>query len=178
MYSFFIKERFERCLDLYLCPRSKKKRINVDPQSLVPKLPKPQDLQPFPTTLLLRYTGHTARVSGHLQLLLHTLFSGCWCCFCLYVLHQLRSHEVSCRRTCREHKALTTNCKAASCSDGAHFQALLFSGRAQLTLLAWQVLFCVEISVGNKCCHSRNACLVGSVVMLTGQQICRVSTIK
>lgn len=64
MYSLFIKERFERCLDLYLCPRSKKKRINVDPQSLIPKLPKPQDLQPFPTTLLLRYTGHTARVSG------------------------------------------------------------------------------------------------------------------
>ncbi|DBA78870.1 hypothetical protein WJX77_008759 [Trebouxia sp. C0004] len=62
MYSSFIKERFERCLDLYLCPRSKKKRINVDPQSLVPKLPKPQDLQPFPTTLLLRYTGHAARV--------------------------------------------------------------------------------------------------------------------
>lgn len=78
MYSLFIKERFERCLDLYLCPRSKKKRINVDPQSLIPKLPKPQDLQPFPTTLLLRYTGHTARVSGHLQLLLHTLLGTCW----------------------------------------------------------------------------------------------------
>lgn len=63
MYSDFIKERFERCLDLYLCPRGKKNRINVDPQSLVPKLPKPQDLQPFPTTLLLRYTGHQGRVS-------------------------------------------------------------------------------------------------------------------
>ena len=63
MYSDFIKERFERCLDLYLCPRGKKNRINVDPQTLVPKLPKPQDLQPFPTTLLLRYTGHTGRVS-------------------------------------------------------------------------------------------------------------------
>lgn len=62
MYSDFIKERFERCLDLYLCPRGKKNRINVDPQSLVPKLPKPQDLQPFPTTLLLRYTGHKGRV--------------------------------------------------------------------------------------------------------------------
>ena len=62
MYASFIKERFERCLDLYLCPRSKKKRINVDPQSLVPKLPKPQDLQPFPTTLLLCYTGHTSKV--------------------------------------------------------------------------------------------------------------------
>lgn len=91
MYSLFIKERFERCLDLYLCPRSKKKRINVDPQSLIPKLPKPQDLQPFPTTLLLRYTGHTARVSGHLQLLLHTVLGGCRCFICLHVLRQLWS---------------------------------------------------------------------------------------
>ena len=89
MYSLFIKERFERCLDLYLCPRSKKKRINVDPQSLIPKLPKPQDLQPFPTTLLLQYTGHTARVSGHLQLLLHTVLGGCRCYICLHVLRQL-----------------------------------------------------------------------------------------
>ena len=73
MYSSFIKERFERCLDLYLCPRSKKKRINVDPQSLLPKLPKPQDLQPFPTTLLLRYTGHTARVRAACV----WMFAGC-----------------------------------------------------------------------------------------------------
>ena len=83
MYSLFIKERFERCLDLYLCPRSKKKRINVDPQSLIPKLPKPQDLQPFPTTLLLRYTGHTARVSGHCSPCC-TLY---WHCICLSAQH-------------------------------------------------------------------------------------------
>ena len=71
MYSDFIKERFERCLDLYLCPRGKKNRINVDPQTLVPKLPKPQDLQPFPTTLLLRYTGHTGRVSCNVCSMYH-----------------------------------------------------------------------------------------------------------
>uniref|UniRef100_A0A8C9U114 Ribosome biogenesis protein BOP1 n=1 Tax=Scleropages formosus TaxID=113540 RepID=A0A8C9U114_SCLFO len=48
-YSRFIHERFERCLDLYLCPRQRKMRVNVDPEDLIPKLPKPRDLQPFPT---------------------------------------------------------------------------------------------------------------------------------
>ncbi|XP_069478001.1 ribosome biogenesis protein BOP1 [Ambystoma mexicanum] len=55
----FIHERFERCLDLYLCPRQRKMRVNVDPEDLIPKLPKPRDLQPFPTTQALVYRGHT-----------------------------------------------------------------------------------------------------------------------
>ena len=64
MYADFIKERFERCLDLYLCPRTRRKRLFVpDAKALVPKLPKPRDLQPFPTTLALRYLGHQAAVS-------------------------------------------------------------------------------------------------------------------
>ena len=63
-YADFIKERFERCLDLYLCPRTRRKRLFVpDAKALVPKLPKPRDLQPFPTTLALRYLGHKAAVS-------------------------------------------------------------------------------------------------------------------
>uniref|UniRef100_A0A8D3DT86 Ribosome biogenesis protein BOP1 n=1 Tax=Scophthalmus maximus TaxID=52904 RepID=A0A8D3DT86_SCOMX len=49
-FSRFIHERFERCLDLYLCPRQRKMRVNVNPEDLIPKLPKPKDLQPFPTT--------------------------------------------------------------------------------------------------------------------------------
>ncbi|CAG11653.1 unnamed protein product, partial [Tetraodon nigroviridis] len=57
-YSRFIHERFERCLDLYLCPRQRKMRVNVDPEDLIPKLPKPKDLQPFPTTQSLVYRGH------------------------------------------------------------------------------------------------------------------------
>ncbi|KAM9302607.1 ribosome biogenesis protein BOP1 [Morus bassanus] len=61
-YSRFIHERFERCLDLYLCPRQRKMRVNVDPEDLIPKLPKPRDLQPFPTTLALVYRGHTSLV--------------------------------------------------------------------------------------------------------------------
>eukprot|EP00899_Mesostigma_viride_P002463 jgi/Mesvir1/12217/Mv00445-RA.1 len=61
-YADFIKERFERCLDLYLCPRTRKKKINIDPESLVPKLPRPQDLRPFPSFEGLIYRGHTSRV--------------------------------------------------------------------------------------------------------------------
>jgi ribosome biogenesis protein ERB1 len=51
----FIKQRFERCLDLYLCPRAMKRRLNIDPESLVPVLPKPRELRPFPTTEALLY---------------------------------------------------------------------------------------------------------------------------
>ncbi|XP_075996269.1 ribosome biogenesis protein bop1 isoform X4 [Genypterus blacodes] len=58
----FIHERFERCLDLYLCPRQRKMRVNVNPEDLIPKLPKPKDLQPFPTTQSLVYRGHSALV--------------------------------------------------------------------------------------------------------------------
>uniref|UniRef100_A0A3Q3N995 Ribosome biogenesis protein BOP1 n=1 Tax=Mastacembelus armatus TaxID=205130 RepID=A0A3Q3N995_9TELE len=58
----FIHERFERCLDLYLCPRQRKLRVNVNPEDLIPKLPKPKDLQPFPTTQSLVYRGHSSLV--------------------------------------------------------------------------------------------------------------------
>ncbi|GAA6231027.1 ribosome biogenesis protein BOP1 isoform X1 [Lates japonicus] len=58
----FIHERFERCLDLYLCPRQRKMRVNVNPEELIPKLPKPKDLQPFPTTQSLVYRGHSGLV--------------------------------------------------------------------------------------------------------------------
>ncbi|XP_073338365.1 ribosome biogenesis protein bop1 isoform X2 [Pagrus major] len=61
-FSRFIHERFERCLDLYLCPRQRKMRVNVNPEDLIPKLPKPKDLQPFPTTQSLVYRGHSALV--------------------------------------------------------------------------------------------------------------------
>lgn len=34
-YSNFIRERFERCLDLYLCPRARIKRLDVKGRFLV-----------------------------------------------------------------------------------------------------------------------------------------------
>ena len=45
VYQNGIQERFERCLDLYLCPM--KRRLNNDPESLVPKLPKPRSYGRF-----------------------------------------------------------------------------------------------------------------------------------
>ncbi|XP_074644909.1 ribosome biogenesis protein bop1-like [Tubulanus polymorphus] len=61
-YKQFITERFERCLDLYLCPRQRRTRMHVNPDDLIPKLPKPRDLQPFPTAQALVYRGHTGLV--------------------------------------------------------------------------------------------------------------------
>ncbi|XP_058065929.1 ribosome biogenesis protein BOP1 homolog [Anopheles bellator] len=61
-YDKFVKERFIRCLDLYLCPRGKRTRVTVGPEYLVPKLPSPRDLQPFPTQQNLVYKGHTGMV--------------------------------------------------------------------------------------------------------------------
>jgi ribosome biogenesis protein ERB1 len=58
----FVKDRFERCLDLYLAPRMMKQRLNIDPDSLIPKLPSPKDLRPFPTKIGVVYEGHTGRI--------------------------------------------------------------------------------------------------------------------
>mmetsp|Transcript_6560 Transcript_6560/g.11694 ORF Transcript_6560/g.11694 Transcript_6560/m.11694 type:complete len:744 (+) Transcript_6560:142-2373(+) len=54
-YEHSVRERFERCLDLYLCPRAMKRRLNIDPESLVPQLPRASDLRPFPTTKCVQY---------------------------------------------------------------------------------------------------------------------------
>ncbi|KAL3270984.1 hypothetical protein HHI36_021487 [Cryptolaemus montrouzieri] len=37
-------------------------KINIEPESLVPKLPSPKDLQPFPNVLSVEYKGHTDMV--------------------------------------------------------------------------------------------------------------------
>ena len=61
-YENLIKERFNRCLDLYLCPRARKNKLDIDPESLIPDIPKPSDLKPFPTRANILYKGHTSRV--------------------------------------------------------------------------------------------------------------------
>ncbi|KAJ1965637.1 Ribosome biogenesis protein erb1 [Dipsacomyces acuminosporus] len=61
-YSRFIQERFQRCLDLYLAPRMMKKTTQLDAEELIPKLPDPRDLRPFPSAESLVYNGHTGRV--------------------------------------------------------------------------------------------------------------------
>jgi len=61
-YPELVKERFERCLDLYLAPRIRKNRLNIDPASLLPKLPKPEELKPFPTACQTIFRGHNGVV--------------------------------------------------------------------------------------------------------------------
>ncbi|PRQ18717.1 putative transcription factor WD40-like family [Rosa chinensis] len=72
-YENAIKECFERCLDLYLCPRVRKKRINIDPESLKPKLPSRKDLKPYPVKCYLEYRGHKDTVTS-----VSTEVSGQW----------------------------------------------------------------------------------------------------
>ncbi|GAA5838859.1 hypothetical protein JCM3766R1_004231 [Sporobolomyces carnicolor] len=57
-YSEFVQERFDRCLDLYLAPRMLRRRPKLDiqdPSELIPKLPSPKELRPFPTTRSITY---------------------------------------------------------------------------------------------------------------------------
>ncbi|KAK9370668.1 NUC169 domain-containing protein [Lipomyces kononenkoae] len=61
-YEDFVRERFERSLDLYLAPRVRKSKLNIDPDSLLPKLPSPRDLRPFPIKCSVTYRGHKGRV--------------------------------------------------------------------------------------------------------------------
>ena len=61
-YRNIVKDRFERCLDLYLCPRVRRSRINVTSESLVPQLPDTSELRPFPNEKSQDFLGHTERV--------------------------------------------------------------------------------------------------------------------
>lgn len=61
-YDQFIKQRFNRQLDLYLAPRIQRTRLNIDPNSLIPKLPSPRSLRPFPNYRSLNFAHANARV--------------------------------------------------------------------------------------------------------------------
>lgn len=61
-YAESVRERFERSLDLYLAPRVRKNKLNIDPESLIPDLPSPKDLRPFPTRCSTVYRGHEGRI--------------------------------------------------------------------------------------------------------------------
>lgn len=61
-YSDSVRERFERSLDLYLAPRVRRNKLNIDPESLIPKLPSPKDLRPFPVRCSTVYVGHQGRI--------------------------------------------------------------------------------------------------------------------
>lgn len=63
MYQDLVREHFERCLDLYMCPRLTRKKVNItDPNVLIPELPSPNDLKPFPVKESVEYAFHTTCV--------------------------------------------------------------------------------------------------------------------
>ncbi|CAG87375.2 DEHA2D16522p [Debaryomyces hansenii CBS767] len=61
-YQEGLRERFERCLDLYLAPRTRHNKLNIDPDSLIPELPSPKDLRPFPIRCSTIFQGHTEKI--------------------------------------------------------------------------------------------------------------------
>jgi ribosome biogenesis protein ERB1 len=58
LYDNLIKETFERCLDLYICPRVQRKKINIAANQLIPDMPNPSELKPFPSKVSVEYKGH------------------------------------------------------------------------------------------------------------------------
>ncbi|PPQ79536.1 hypothetical protein CVT25_003418 [Psilocybe cyanescens] len=60
-YDRFVKERFFRQLDLYLAPRVQRVKLNIDPNSLIPKLPSPSSLKPFPNYRSLQFHHSNSR---------------------------------------------------------------------------------------------------------------------
>lgn len=61
-YNHTIQDRYQRCLDLAFFPRAQRTRLIVDPSKLLPDLPDPKDLRPYPERLSFHYKGHTATV--------------------------------------------------------------------------------------------------------------------
>lgn len=61
-YHHFIQDRYQRCLDLAFYPRMQRTRLVVDPEKLLPELPNPRDLKPYPERLSFQYRGHTGTV--------------------------------------------------------------------------------------------------------------------
>ncbi|KAG5484731.1 hypothetical protein LSCM1_06552 [Leishmania martiniquensis] len=61
-YHHTIQDRYQRCLDLAFFPRAQRTRLVVDPEKLLPELPDPKDLRPYPEKLSFHYKGHTATV--------------------------------------------------------------------------------------------------------------------
>lgn len=61
-YDQFIQQRFSRQLDLYLAPRIQRTKLRIDPNSLIPKLPSPSSLKPFPNYMALKFSHANGRV--------------------------------------------------------------------------------------------------------------------
>ena len=57
-YKNYCSERFERCRDLYWASRKRVNRLNIKPESLLPRIPDVEELKPFPNKQAVAYEGH------------------------------------------------------------------------------------------------------------------------
>ena len=56
-YDNLIEEELERCCDLFLSARTIRKKLDLKENDVLPDLPKPEELRPFPTKECMVYTN-------------------------------------------------------------------------------------------------------------------------
>jgi ribosome biogenesis protein ERB1 len=61
-YEKILDENMERCVDLVMSTRFIKKRQNIREEDILPQLPKPEELKPFPSKENILYKGHTSSI--------------------------------------------------------------------------------------------------------------------
>ena len=68
-----------------------KRRLNIDPETLVPRLPKPSELRPYPNSLCIQFLGKRSCLQGEL---VDCISSQCQCNLLHYrFLHHVRAQE-------------------------------------------------------------------------------------
>ena len=61
-YDNLIEEELERCCDLFLSARTIRKKMDINENDILPDLPKPEELRPFPTKECIVYKGHESSI--------------------------------------------------------------------------------------------------------------------
>lgn len=63
-YDKLLDENFERCCDLFMSARVVRKKLDINEEDLMPQLPKPEELKPFPTKECVVYKGHESSIKA------------------------------------------------------------------------------------------------------------------
>ena len=61
-YENLLEEEMERLVDLFLSSRTIKKKTEIKEKDLLPDLPKPEELKPFPSKEIIIYKGHESSI--------------------------------------------------------------------------------------------------------------------
>lgn len=61
-YGKLFDENLERCCDLVMSARVIRKKLDIKEEDLMPNLPKPEDLKPFPTKENITFKGHESSI--------------------------------------------------------------------------------------------------------------------